>query len=168
MRKLILLGNEMKLIVPLRSGVIMTLLGFLLFAACATGKTPISKFGRIDKKFGEFTKHMDESLFKVTDNRLYSIELLLIDGNLTVGRNDFDIVIHDNKDNDVEGAELEIVSSMPTGGIEASPKIKGTSVPGLYSIENLNLAKAGQWELLIRIKKDGKKDSVVFDFPDIL
>lgn len=157
----------MKLIVPFRSGVIMTLLGFLLFAACATGKTPISKFQRIDKKFGEFTKHMKESLFKVTDNGLYSVELLLMDGNLKVGRNDFDIVIHDNKDGDVEEAELEIVSSMPISGIEAGPQIRGSSVPGLYSIANLNLTKAGHWELLIRIKKDGKKDSVVFDFPDI-
>lgn len=137
-----------------------------ILSSCATGKVPISKFTRIDRKTGNFTKHLDESIFKITDKGLYSVELLLFDGNLKAGRNDFDIVVHDNKERDVENAELRVIARTPEHDLEAEPRIT-SSVPGLYSLWNLKLIRAGQWELMIYIKNGGYEDSVVFDFPDV-
>jgi hypothetical protein len=149
-----------------RGFVIFIILAFLPYSACAVNKVPISEFHRIDKKMGSYTKHFQESLFKATDKGLYSVELLLFDGNLKTGRNDFDIVIHDSKDDDVEGATLEIIARMPENRIEAAPKIKG-SLPGLYGVHDLNLNMGGHWELLIQVSKDGKEDRVIFVFPDV-
>jgi hypothetical protein len=127
---------------------------------------PVSKFNRIDKKVGNVTKHVEESLFKVTDKGLYSVEVLLFDGNLKVGRNDFDIVIHDMKDEDVEGASVKVIAQIPESDIKVKPRISGT-IPGLYGIYNLNIDPAGHWELLFKIRKGRNEDSVVFDFPDV-
>jgi hypothetical protein len=137
-----------------------------LFTACAGNKVPISKFQRIDKKVGNFTKHVKESLFKVTDKGLYSAEVLLLDGNLKVGRNDFDIVIHDRNDDDVEDAYIKIIALMPKNQLEAKPSIR-SSRPGLYGIYKLNLPRAGHWELFIQISHNKLKDSVVFDFSNV-
>jgi hypothetical protein len=149
----------------MRSFVLTVMLAFL-FTACAGNKVPISKFQRIDKKVGNFTKHFEESLFKVTDKELYSAEVLLFDRNLKVGRNDFDIVIHDRNDNDVEDAYIEIIARTPKNQFEAKPNIMG-SLPGLYSIYKLNLPRAGNWELFIKISHNKLEDSVVFDFSNV-
>ncbi len=141
-------------------------MGFLLFTGCAGNKVPASKFSRIDQKVGDFTKHLEESLFKATDNGLFSIEVLLFDGNLKVGRNDFDIVIHDISDKDVEEAGLEIIARMSESNIKIKPRI-GSLQPGLYSVNNLELSMPGHWELLITVRKDHSKDKVVFDFPQV-
>jgi hypothetical protein len=129
-------------------------------------RVPYTEFKRIDKKFGKLTKHFEESLFKITEKGLYGVEVLLFEGNLNVGINNFDIVIHDSKDHDVGGAELKVISRMPEEGNIAEAKVKG-SIPGLYSIDELDITTSGHWELVILIKKDGNEDSTVFDFPNV-
>ena len=139
---------------------------FLFITGCAGNKVQISDFKRMDKKVGKFTKHMEESLFKITDKGLFSVEVLLFDGKLNVGRNAFYIVIHDSKDNDVSEAELKITARMSENDIEAKPGITG-SQPGLYDVNNLELTRAGHWELFIQVRKGNNEDKVVFDFPDV-
>jgi hypothetical protein len=107
----------------LRIFTLISLLVFLFSTACTSYKVPVSKFNRIDKKVGNVTKHVEESLFKVTDKGLYSVEVLLFDGNLKVGRNDFDIVIHDMKDEDVEGASVKVIAQIPESDIKVKPRI---------------------------------------------
>jgi len=144
----------------------ISIMFFLLLTGCAGNKVPASKFSRIDKKVGNFTKHLKESLFKATDNGLFSIEVLLFEGNLKLGRNDFDIVIHDISDNDVEDADIKILARMPENGIKVKPGMQYYR-SGLYSVSKLELTMPGHWELLITVKKDHSQDRVVFDFPNI-
>jgi hypothetical protein len=61
---------------------IILIISFLFLLSCAGGKVPLSKFTRIDKKTGNFTKHLDESIFKITEKGMYSVEVLLYNGNL--------------------------------------------------------------------------------------
>ena len=138
----------------------------LLLTGCAGNKVPISKFSREDRKVGNFTKHLKESLFKATDNGLFSIEVLLFDGNMKLGRNDFDIVIHDISDSDVEDADLKIIARMPEKGLEVKPGMTYLR-SGLYSVSKLELTEPGRWELHIKVKKDHSQDHVVFDFLNI-
>ena len=56
-----------------------------------------------------FTKHFKESLFDVTEHAAYSLEVLLDDSEYKIGKDVIGIVVHDNKDADVIGAELTIV-----------------------------------------------------------
>lgn len=129
-------------------------------------KIPYTKFKRVDKKVGGFTKHFKESVFKATDQKLYSVEVLLFDGNLKVGVNNFDIVVHDNRDRDVGGAKLHVVARMPENGLESEPRVKA-GVPGLYSIEDLDIGVPGPCELAVTVTHRGKEDRAVFQFPDV-
>jgi hypothetical protein len=122
------------------------------------------QFHRTEKKIDGFTKHFDESLFNVTERGLFSVELLIKQEELKVGRNDFALIIHDNKDRDVEDAVLNIVSRLQEQAIAVSPVIRNKGY-GLYGVENLLISMPGQWELKIEIKKDGVEDSLFFYFP---
>jgi hypothetical protein len=145
---------------------IILIISLLFVSSCASGKVPISKFTRIDKKTGNFTKHLDESIFKITEKGMYSVEVLLYNGNLKAGRNDFDILVHDSRDRDVENAQIRVVARMPGGSLEVKPRIT-SSLPGLYSLWDLELTGAGNWELMIHISDGDYEDTVVFDFPNV-
>jgi len=132
----------------------------------STNKIQISDFKRLDKKIGKFTKHMEESLFQVTDKGLYGVEVLMPGQNLKVGRNAFYFAIHDSRDNDVSGAEVDITARIPGSDIEAKPGMLDAK-PGYYDVSNLVLKQAGRWELLVKMKIGNIEDRVVFDFPDV-
>jgi hypothetical protein len=38
---------------------------------------------------------------------------------------------------------------------------------GLYSVDNIVLSMTGHWQLNVKVAKDGKEDSAVFDFPEV-
>ena len=65
---------------------------------------------------GQHTKHYEQSLFKMTDNGLYSVEMVIKDKDLKVGVNTLDIIVHDKSDKDVAGAEIKVVPWMPEMG----------------------------------------------------
>jgi len=119
-------------------------------------------------KHGPFTKHYDSSLFEVTKNGLYSVEMVLGDHELMTGVNAVEIIIHDNKDRDVVGAQITVTPWMPTmgHGVFDQPVIteKGG---GLYAVDNITLIMTGLWELRIDINKGGAEDTAVFSFPDV-
>jgi len=133
----------------------------VLVAGCA------SAGGRIQRE-GEFTKHYDQSLFKVSEKGLFSVEMVMKGHELKVGVNSMDLIIHDNNDRDVIGAEVTLAPWMPEmgHGVFEKPVIteKGG---GLYSAENVVLIMGGHWEIRVLVNSGAKKDTVVFDFPDV-
>ena len=116
-----------------------------------------------------FTKHFKESLFDVTGHAAYSVEVLLDDSEYKIGKDVIGIVVHDNKDADVIGAELSIVQKDVTTGETVPNKLTTTDKKnGLYIVSGLDVKREGKWELQITVTKDGVKDSVKFMFPEAL
>jgi hypothetical protein len=104
----------------------------------------------------------------MTDNGLYSVEVVIKDKDLKVGVNTLEIIVHDKSDKDVAGAEIKVVPWMPDmgHGVFEKPVVKERG-GGTYSVENIILIMEGRWELRLRIKKDNAEDRVTFDFPDV-
>jgi hypothetical protein len=143
-------------------------LSMLVLSACAgSTRVPLSKFTRVEENVGGLTKHFSESVFKKTDRGYYSVEACLFDGTLKTGRNDFDVIVHNSRDEDVGGASLTVVARMREGGVSSEPEKIREGVPGLYSVDNLTLERSGHWDLLITVSKGGQVDSVVFSFRDV-
>jgi hypothetical protein len=122
------------------------------------------------------TKHYEESMFQVTKNGLYSVEMVIKDKELTAGVNSVDIIIHNKYDKDVIGANVTVTPWMPEmgHGVFEDPVITERG-GGLYTVENIILIMSGHWELKINIKSDeienGEtskwEDDIVFDFPGV-
>lgn len=141
----------------------------ITFAGCkGAGKKP--------DEHSSLTKHYEESIFQLTDNGLFSVEMLIKDNELATGMNAVDIIIHDQQDRDVVGADVTVTPWMPAmgHGVFEKPVITERG-GGLYAVENIMLSMGGHWEVRIGIelkedRPDGivhKGDSAVFEFPDI-
>src|SRR5271169_5111603 len=93
-----------------------------------------------DSEPDQHTKHYEQSLFKMTDNGLYSVEMVIKDKDLKVGVNTLDIIVHDKSDKDVAGAEINVVPWMPEmgHGVFEQPVVKERG-GGTYSVENIIL-----------------------------
>jgi hypothetical protein len=116
----------------------------------------------------EFTKHYEDSMFRVTDKGLFSVEMVIKGQEPVAGVNMVDLIIHNREDKDVTGAAITVTPWMPDMGHGVSEKpVVSEKGGGLYSVENIILIMSGHWELRIDIKKDALQDSVVFDFPDV-
>ena len=142
---------------------------FLLLSSGAVNEVKsveLKEFKRIDKKIGNFTKHMEESLFQISEKGLYAVEVLMLNQNLKVGRNAFTFAIHDRSDNDVSGAELVIVARKLESNIEAKPGMTYRR-SGVYEVSNLVLTEAGHWKLMIGMKIGNDEDKVILDFPNV-
>jgi hypothetical protein len=116
-----------------------------------------------------YTKHFNETLFDITENADFSVEVLLDDKEYDIGKDVIGIVIHGKGDKDVAGAELTLkqknVETGETIPTEVTITDRGN---GLYIISGLDLEKDDRWELSIEIKKDSREGSVGFIFPDSL
>jgi hypothetical protein len=140
---------------------IPVLILIFLFAGCAaTGTQPHTH--------DQFTQHYEDSLFKVTEKGMFSVELVIKEHELRTGMNMVELIIHDRKDKDVIGAEVTVTPWMPEmgHGVFENPVITERG-GGLYSVENIILIMKGHWELRVAVKKEGLEDTVVFDFPDV-
>jgi len=117
---------------------------------------------------GSYTKHYEQSLFKVTEKGLFSVEMIIKEKELKVGVNTLDIIVHDKNDKDVAGAIVTVTPWMPEmgHGVFEKPTVMERG-GGLYSIENIILIMGGRWELRIKITKGDIEDTVTFDFPDV-
>lgn len=114
------------------------------------------------------TKHFDESLTKLTDNNLYSLELVIPDKHLSMGVNAIEIIVHHAKGGDVAQAELTVTPWMPGMGHGVMQKPVVTERGGgLYSVDNVVLSMTGHWQLKVKVAKDGAEDSAIFDFPEV-
>jgi hypothetical protein len=115
-----------------------------------------------------YTKHYEQSLFKVTEKGLFSVEMVIKEKELKVGVNTLDIIVHDNNSKDVVSAIVTVVPWMPEmgHGVFEKPVVRERG-GGLYSVENIILIMGGRWELRIKIGKGAVEDTVTFDFPDV-
>jgi hypothetical protein len=117
----------------------------------------------------KFTKHFNESLFNITDKGLFSVEILMDDKEYDkLGKEVTGLVIHNQQDADVEGAEIKITSVMSEGQTDADAPVVKDKGEGLYTVSGLNVKKEGKWELKISVKKKKLEDSASFNFPDVL
>ena len=116
----------------------------------------------------DFAKHFEGSTLQFTDKDLFGVEMVIPNERLSTGINEIDLIIHDIKHRDIEGATVTVTPWMPEMGHGAfsatEVKEKGG---GLYSIGNIVMIMGGHWELRVDIKKGDMEDRVVFDFPFI-
>lgn len=116
---------------------------------------------------GKFARHYPDSLFKVTDHGRYSVEVIVKEHALQVGKNALDVIVHDDKNRDVVDAEVRVLprmAGMEDGSAPAAVVEKGG---GLYRAENVVLKMEGRWELSVAIKKDAVADAAVFVFQNV-
>lgn len=114
------------------------------------------------------TKHFEDSLTKLTDNNLYSLELVIPDKHLKMGVNTVEFIVHHGSGGDVAQAELTVTPWMPSMGHGVMQKPVVTERGGgLYSVENIVLSMTGHWQLQVKVAKDDKVDTAVFDFPEV-
>jgi len=70
----------------------------------------------IQSSFGPHTKHYEQSLFKIMEKGLFSVEMVIKEKELKVGVNTLDIIVHGKNDKDVVGAKITVVPWMPEMG----------------------------------------------------
>ncbi len=110
----------------------------------------------------KFTKHFRETYFAITEKAEFSIEVLPDEKEHKIGKNVIGIVIHNKRDQDVEGAAINITAG--GDGEKYTIKDKGD---GLYTVSDLDLKRAGNWKLTINIRKKSDVDQASFVFPDV-
>ncbi len=142
---------------------IITILWFLALA----GSVPCAAAGS-DTSSEEtlFTKHFNDSLFMITENGEFSVEILPDEREYRIGKDVIGIVIHNRHDEDVEGAKISI-SFEPAGDNTQEPVIRDKG-DGLYTVKNLSLQREGEWKMIIRINRKKVEDSAMFSFPAAL
>ncbi|MDX1777166.1 MAG: FixH family protein [Desulfobulbales bacterium] len=157
----------MKNIVPVAVAAI-----FLLLGCAAKDDTMTGHHGGMPESHGHsgarVTKHFTDSLTKLTDKKLYSLELVIPQKNLTMGVNTVEIIVHHATGGDVAQADVSVTPWMPSmgHGVMEQPVITERG-GGLYSVDNVILSMVGHWQLQVNVNKDGREDSAVFDFPEI-
>lgn len=141
---------------------------FALFISALLFPMVVFAANSVYSETGQNTKHYDQSLFKMSDHGLYSVEMVIKDKDLKVGVNTFDIIVHDKSNKDVAGADIKVVPWMPDmgHGVFEKPVVKERG-GGTYSVENVILIMEGRWELKLKINKNNTADDVTFDFPDV-
>lgn len=116
----------------------------------------------------EVSKHYDQSMAEWTGSRLFSIEMVIPGEELRMGVNSLEVIVHDNKNKDVPGAEVSITPWMPEMGHGVTAKAEVTERGGgLYSVDNVVLSMVGHWQLKVKVAKAGVEDEAIFDFPQV-
>ena len=132
---------------------------------------PFTAQADTDREGKELARHKSNSFFMITAEKRFSIEFDLGENGLREGMNSGEIVIHDSRDHDVQGAIITITPWMPDmgHGVPEIPVIaeKEGAFGSRYLVENLHINMGGHWEILVEVEKDGVKDGAVFDFPNV-
>ncbi len=103
---------------------------------------------------------------KVTEKGLFTISVALEGGELVQGANSLTLIIRDRREGSVTGAQVAVTPWLPAGGhgVWEKPVVTERS-PGNYRVENVVLARSGQWDLRILVKRGSDEDRAVFSFP---
>lgn len=113
----------------------------------------------------QFTKHFGGSIFKVTEKELFSVEIASDEKTLKLGNDALGIIIHNAKDEDVEGANIQVSVYIPNETSSADTLHVTEKADGLYTIRKIDLRRKGEWELRVKVKKGDLEDAAVFHFP---
>lgn len=157
----------------MKRGLFVIIVLFLLLAGCAAKDEQTSgameemteSHGHGDVKI---TKHFDESLTMLTDKNLFSLEMVIPAKQLSMGVNTVEIIVHHASGGDVPQAELTVTPWMPSMGHGVMQKPVVTERGGgLYSVDNVVLSMTGHWQLQVKVAKDDKEDTAVFNFPEV-
>jgi hypothetical protein len=85
-----------------------------------------------------------------------------------MGVNTVEIIVHHASGGDVPQAELTVTPWMPSMGHGVMQKPVVTERGGgLYSVDNVVLSMTGHWQLQVKVAKDDKEDTAVFNFPEV-
>jgi len=114
------------------------------------------------------TQHYEDSIFKVTENGEFSVEVLLPDKKVEMGVNRVDLIIHNREDQDVAGARITVEPWMPSmgHGVMERPVVSEKG-GGLYNVSNVIFSMTGDWELRIEISSESTTDTVKIPMPGI-
>jgi len=147
-----------------KAGLFIFMLGLVIWVGCATTQNSPNDGGAHDP----LTKHYGDTLFKITDNSKYGVEILLPDQKVEMGVNKIDLIIHDMKDRDVTGARITVTPWMPSmeHGVSEKPLINERA-DGLYSVANVVFSMTGNWELRVRITEGSSTDTVTIALPPV-
>lgn len=145
---------------------IIALFAALLVAACAGMGKMCEASDNHEHKHGAFTQHLTDSKLLVTEKGLFSVEMDIPGKKLKVGVNTVNLIIHEARDRDVQGAKISVTPWMPEMGHGMfSPPTVTEKGNGLYEVSDVVLVMGGHWEFRIHIQWGEKEDDVVFDFP---
>ncbi len=150
----------------MRKIIIYVLIAFL--GACATPGTPEKPTEETLHKHdsGTFTQHLADSKYRVTEKGVFGVEMEIPAKRLMVGVNTINLILHDNRDRDMQGANVSVTPWMPEMGHGVFSPLKVTEKGnGLYAVENIVLVMGGHWEFRVNVKWGEEEDNVVFDFP---
>jgi hypothetical protein len=116
---------------------------------------------------GEKTKalpHFKEGVTKVSENGLFSIEVVLDPAQPKTGKNKVKVYLHDAKGRDLEDAkvELEVRNKDKSGSSAPGTKTREMG-QGEYIIRNVIYDSPGSYELRVKVKIDDDTDSASFD-----
>ncbi|MBI5665904.1 MAG: c-type cytochrome [Nitrospirae bacterium] len=115
----------------------------------------------------DIKRNYEGSLFKMTENDLFGIEIKIMEKGPGNEGNKAEIIVYDSSGNDVENAEITIKLK----GRETGNGVSGTVVitekgGGFYSADNILFRENGPREIIITVRKDGTEDTAIFDFPE--
>ncbi len=114
------------------------------------------------------TQHYEGSMFKVTDNGEFSVEVLLPDKKVEMGVNRVDLIIHNKEDKDVPGAGITVAPWMPSMGHGVMEKpVVNEKGGGLYNVSNVVFSMTGDWELRLEITSGSTTDTVKIPMPPV-
>lgn len=103
---------------------------------------------------------------KVTEKGLFAVSVTLEGRELAQGANSLTLLIRDRRDGNVTGAQVAVTPWLPAGGhgVWEKPVVTERSA-GNYRVENVVLARSGQWDLRVVVKRGTEEDRAVFSFP---
>ncbi|MHB8882832.1 MAG: SCO family protein [Thermodesulfovibrionales bacterium] len=107
-----------------------------------------------------------DSLVRTTGSGQFEISLSVTNRVLSIGPNSIDLVIRDRQNRKVTGAEITVTPWLPAGGhgVWEKPVITDRG-GGNYHADNVVIARNGQWDLRILVKKGGDSGGAVFSIP---
>jgi hypothetical protein len=151
----------------LGSGILAAILGVFCLIAGHTADASDNLRGA-EKQHSLPERNPSSSLFAKTENGLFGIEIAIKEGGLKVGGNRLEIALQDKDGRGVNGASLRVIPSIYRHGEStlARPVVREKG-GGVYNVENVYIEIPGHWVLEVVVKKNGREDKAVFDFPAV-
>ena len=108
--------------------------------------------------------HFAEGITKVSENGLFSIEIVLEPLQPKVGKNKIKVYLHDADGKDLEGAKVEVEVWNKDRGVLSKDKTKTRETSdGEYIISNVVYDFAGKYEIRIMVIKGSESDKAIFE-----